>query len=76
VQFIVVLLAAIPVVLIAVYINFIAGVFLGIMTGFIIFAVFSAAETIFISSVYNNVTGNLDDHFNQQVIDGLFVHKK
>jgi hypothetical protein len=76
VQFIVVLLAAIPIVLIAVYINFIAGVFLGIMTGFIIFAVFSAAETIFISSVYNNVTGNLDDHFNQQIIDGLFVHKK
>lgn len=76
VQFIVVLLAAIPIVLIAVYINFIAGIFLGIMTGFIIFAVFSAAETIFISSVYNNVTGNLDDHFNQQIIDGLFVHKK
>ena len=76
IQMVVFLLAAVPVFLIAVYINMIAGVFIGIMLGFVIFAVFSAAETIFISSVYNNVTGNIDDHFNQQIIDGLFAVKK
>jgi hypothetical protein len=76
IQMIVFLLAAVPVFLIAVYINLLAGAFIGIMVGFLIFAVFSAAETIFISSVYNNVTGNIDEHFNQQIIDSLFVVKK
>jgi len=76
IQMIVFLLAAVPIFLIAVYVNIIAGVMIGIMVGFVIFAVFSAAETIFISSVYNNVTGNIDDHFNQKIIDSLFVVKK
>jgi hypothetical protein len=76
IQMIVILLAAVPVFLIITYVNAVAGIFIGIMLGFVIFAVFSAAETIFVSSVYNNVTGNIDDHFNQQIIDGLFVVKK
>lgn len=76
IQMIVLLVAAVPVFLIIAYVNAIAGIFIGIMLGFVIFAVFSAAETIFVSSVYNNVTGNIDDHFNQQLIDGLFVVKK
>lgn len=76
IQFIVLLIVAIPVVLIAMYINVVVGVLLGVMAAFIIFAVFSAAQSIFVSSVYNNITGNIDDHFNQQIIDGLFVHKK
>jgi hypothetical protein len=76
VQMAAVLLAAIPVFLIAVYINIFAGIFIGIVAGVAIFAVFSAAQTIFISSVYNNVTGNIDEHFNQQIIDSLFTAKK
>ncbi|MDN3658182.1 DUF6159 family protein [Ferruginibacter paludis] len=76
VQMVVVILAAIPVCLIAAYVNMFAGIFIGIMAGVTIFAVFSAAQTIFISSVYNNVTGNIDEHFNQQIIDSLFTAKK
>jgi hypothetical protein len=76
VQMVVFIVAAIPIVLIAVYINLIAGVVLGLMAGFLIFAVFSAAETLFISSVYHNITGNIDDHFDQQLVDSLFVVKK
>lgn len=76
VQMVVVILAAIPVFLIAAYVNVFAGIFIGIMAGVTIFAVFSAAQTIFISSVYNNVTGNIDEHFNQQIIDSLFTAKK
>ncbi|CAN5434007.1 DUF6159 family protein [soil metagenome] len=76
VQMAAVLLAAIPVFLIAAYINIFAGIFIGIVAGVAIFAVFSAAQTIFISSVYNNVTGNIDEHFNQQIIDSLFTAKK
>jgi cell division protein FtsX len=73
---IVLLLTAIPVFLIAAYVNIFAGIFIGVLAGMAIFAVFSAAQTIFISSVYNNVTGNIDEHFNQQIIDSLFVAKK
>jgi hypothetical protein len=76
VQMIVLLLTAIPVFLIAAYVNIFAGIFIGVLAGMAIFAVFSAAQTIFISSVYNNVTGNIDEHFNQQIIDSLFVAKK
>lgn len=76
VQVIVLLLAAIPVFLIAAYVNIFAGILIGVIAGVTIFAVFSAAQTIFISSVYNNVTGNIDEHFNQQIIDSLFVAKK
>jgi hypothetical protein len=76
VQMAAVLLAAIPVFLIAAYVNIFAGIFIGIVAGVAIFAVFSAAQTIFISSVYNNVTGNIDEHFNQQIIDSLFTAKK
>ncbi len=76
IKLVVFLLAAVPLVLIAMYVNILLCAGLAIMTAFVIFAVFSAAETIFISSVYHNITGNIDDHFNQQVIDGLFVVKK
>ena len=76
VQMVVVVLVAIPVFLIAAYVNMFAGIFIGLTVGVIIFAVFSAAQTIFISSVYNNVTGNIDEHFNQQIIDSLFTSKK
>ena len=76
IQMIVLLLVAIPVFLIAVYVNMFVGIGIGIMTGFLIFALFSAAETIFISSVYHNITGKIDDHFDQKIIDSLFVTKK
>ncbi len=69
------LLAMIPIFLIAVYVNIILGIFIGVMVGFLIFAVFSAAQTIFISSVYHNITGKIDDHFDQKLIDSLFAKK-
>ena len=76
IQFLVILLTAIPVILIMVYINVIAGALLGATAAIIIFAWFSAAKTLFVSSVYHNITGNLNDHFDQQIIDSLFVAKK
>lgn len=75
-QTIIFLVLAIPVFFIAVYVNMILGVLIGIVAGFIVFAVFSAAETIFISSVYHNITGKLNDHFDQQLVDSLFQPKK
>jgi len=75
IQTLVFLLAMIPIFLIATYVNLILGIFAGVMVGFVIFAVFSAAQTIFISSVYHNITGKIDDHFDQKLIDSLFVKK-
>lgn len=40
-----------------------------------ILAISSALHSIFISAVYNNINGNLNDHFNQQLLDDLFVQK-
>lgn len=75
IQTVVLLVLAIPVFLIAVYVNLYVGVFLGIVAGFLSFAIFSAAETLFISSVYHNITGKLDDHLDQQLVDSLFAKK-
>ena len=75
IQTLVYLLIIIPFAIIAMYINILLGAGLAIMAAFIVFAVFSAAQTIFVSSVYHNVTGTIDDHFNQQIIDSLFIQK-
>ncbi|MFT3911938.1 MAG: hypothetical protein QM737_21110 [Ferruginibacter sp.] len=75
IRFIVFLLAAVPIYLIAAYVNVLLGVGLAIIVAFLIFAVFSAAETIFISSVYNNITGKIDDHLDQKLVDSLFAKK-
>jgi Family of unknown function (DUF6159) len=76
IQTLVFLLAMIPIFLIAAYVDVYLGIFTGVLVGFLIFAVFSAAQTIFISSVYHNITGNIDDHFDQKLVDSLFVIKK
>jgi len=38
-------------------------------------AILSAAKTIFVSAVYHNISGDPVEHFNQQMIDNLFVRK-
>ena len=42
---------------------------------FTIFVINSASKTIFISSIYHNINGDLNEHFNQQMVDDLFVKK-
>lgn len=54
----------------------VAGIIVFVLGIFLISAIFSALRSIFISAVYNNINGNLDDHFNQQLIDGLFQPKR
>lgn len=62
-------------VLIATYINPVIGIGLGIILLFIMYTITSAIKTVFISMVYQNVNGNVEEHFNQQLIDGLFAKK-
>jgi hypothetical protein len=52
-----------------------AGALLAVLGVLLVSAVVSAAKTIFISAVYHNINGDPVDHFNQQMIDNLFVQK-
>jgi len=61
--------------LIAAYIHPVIGIGLGIVALFIMYTITSAVETVFISMVYQNINGNVEEHFNQQLIDGLFTRK-
>jgi len=75
-HFLAILLLAVPAFIIAATVHVLAGVAFFILGIFLLSAIFSAVRTIFISAVYNNVTGNLDDHFSQQLVDSLFVEKR
>jgi len=55
--------------------NEFAGIAVGVVGVMLVLAITSAARTIFVSAVYHNVTGDPVDHFNQQMIDNLFVKK-
>jgi hypothetical protein len=76
IHFLAILLLIIPAFIIGMLVHVIAGVVVFLLGIFLLSAVFSAVRTIFISAVYNNVTGNLDEHFNQQLVDSLFVEKR
>jgi hypothetical protein len=49
---------------------------LGFLGLFFVMAIMSSAQTIFVSAVYHNISGDPVEHFNQQMIDGLFQTKK
>jgi hypothetical protein len=56
-------------------IHFIAGIAIGIAGFLIMAAILSATQTIFISAVYHNMMSDPVKHFDQQLLDGLFVEK-
>lgn len=74
IQFIAILLAIVPAFLVA-QLDPLIGISLGVLLVFIVLTVISAAQSIFISLVYQNINGNVEEHFNQQLIDGLFAKK-
>src|SRR5688572_18894778 len=76
VQILAILVVAIPLFLIGSVIHVIAGVILAILGVLIVLSIVSAAQTIFISAVYHNINGDPVQHFNEQMINNLFEHKK
>ena len=48
------------------------GFVLGFLGLFFVMAIMSEAQTIFVSAVYHNISGDPVEHFNQELIDGLF----
>jgi hypothetical protein len=75
IQFIAILILIVPCFFIASMVNPFLGVGLGLLGAFIIAAVFSAANTIFVSAVYHNVTEEPVKNFDQKMIDSLFQKK-
>lgn len=51
------------------------GIPVGILAMLLLSVVMSATQTVFVSAVYQEVTGNPTGHFNERLLDGLFVHK-
>jgi hypothetical protein len=58
------------------FINVILGIVLAILGILILAAIFSAAQTIFVSAVYHDMTGDPVQNFNEAFADNLFVSKK
>ena len=69
------IIVLIPAFILGALIHPLVGIAAGVAGVFIVMAIVSAAQTIFVSAVYHNITGNVNDYFDQQLIDGLFVHK-
>ncbi len=75
IQFVGMILVGLPLFFIGAIFDPILGIGLAVLGVFLVIAVISAAEVIFVSAVYHNIQGNVNDHFNQQMIDGLFEPK-
>ncbi len=73
------MVAVVPLAIVAFAVGAMSNIIIGggvfVLGMVLIFAISSALHSIFISAVYNNINGNLNDHFNQQMLDGLFVQK-
>jgi hypothetical protein len=52
------------------------GIALAMLGIFVVIAIISATQTIFISAVYHNITNDPVTHFSQQMIDDLFQEKR
>lgn len=75
IRFIAMLVLALPLYFIGSLINPIVGVALAVLAVFLVIAVMSAVETIFISAVYHNVTGDPVENYHLQQVESLFVKK-
>jgi len=73
------LLSAIAIIVVSLLIGFSTHILIGIAIGvlglLLLAVVMSAAQTIFVSAVYHNFTNEPVKHFNQQMVDNLFVQK-
>ena len=75
VQLVGAILIAIPAFIIAAVIHPFAGIAVGALGLLLLFAIISAAKSIFISAIYHNINGDPVEHYNQQFIDNLFQKK-
>jgi hypothetical protein len=76
IQLIALIVVSVSLFLLGAVFHLMAGVLLAVLGAMLVFAVMSATQTIFISAVYHNITGDPVKEFNQQMIDNLFERKK
>ncbi|HMU46927.1 MAG TPA: DUF6159 family protein [Chitinophagaceae bacterium] len=76
IQFVGILIVGLVLFLLGYLIDPVAGIALAILGAFIVITIISAAQTIFVSAVYHDVTDEPVVHFNKKLIDELFVSKK
>ena len=70
-----ILIVGLPLFFIGAAFHILAGILLAVLGAFVVMAIVSATETIFISAVYHNINGDVVKHVNQQMVDDLFVQK-
>lgn len=75
VQFVGMLLVAVPLFFLGSAIHILAGIVLGVLGAFLVIAIISATETIFISMVYHDINGDPVKYLNEQMVENLFVQK-
>ena len=75
IQLLGILIVGLPLYFIGAAIHPIAGIAFAAAGVFIVISIISAAQTIFISAVYHNITGDITKHVDQQMVDQLFQKK-
>ena len=70
-----ILVVGLPLFFIGSAFHLLAGILLAVLGPFVVMAIVSPTETIFISAVYHNINGDVVKHVNQQMVDDLFVQK-
>lgn len=75
VQIVAILVVCVPLVFLGSMIHPVVSVVLGLLGAFVIMAIVSASQTIFISAVYHNVNGDPVKHFNENFANNLFNKK-
>jgi Family of unknown function (DUF6159) len=75
INFLAFIIVGLPLYFIGSLIHPIAGIALAILGMFIVAAILGAAQTIFVSAVYHNITGEPVKHYDQQMVEKLFDRK-
>ena len=75
VQFIAIVITYVPLFFLGALIHPIVGIALSLIGAFVVFAIISAAQNIFISAVYHNINGDPVKHFNEGFANNLFNDK-
>lgn len=75
VQLIGMIVVGLPLFFLGAILNPIIGIALAMAGVYIVIAMISATQMIFISSIYHNITGDPVERFNQHMIDNLFEKK-
>ncbi len=76
IQFLGIVVVGLPLYLLGAMIHPLAGIAAAVIGVFIVISIISAAQVIFVSAVYHDITGDVTEHFDRHLVDDLFEQKK